>query len=424
MRAEHDDRVTLTALFVRAAVVAIEAFPILNSSLDAGRDEIVYHGAVHIGVAVASDDGLVVPVVHDAHDRDVVDLGREVARVTESGRAGHLSPEMLRGATFTVTNFGTEGGRFATPIVRPPQVAILGFGAVRVRPVVDGDVVVAAPTLPVSLSADHRVVDGRDATGFLEHVLATLARAGAARHRPDRRKSGIPAVVFALRNGGAHVAEWHDTTEEYLEAILEIEEEGTIPIRARLVERLGLSAPAVSETVNRLVDHGYAELMDDRSLRLTARVARSPRRSCAATASPSGCSSTSSGSSGRRSTRRPTAGSTRSRPTSRRSWCCSSATRPRARTATRSPARHTRSRVRRRCRSSQMQPGPVIVAPHQREGRDRRRRHRVPRRRRAHPRLQRRRDQHRAPRACRSPAPRATQTVPRKLAQLIYAIPA
>jgi pyruvate dehydrogenase E2 component (dihydrolipoamide acetyltransferase) len=81
---------------------------------------------------------------------------------------------MLRGATFTITNFGTEGGRFATPIVRPPQVAILGFGAVRVRPVVDGDAVVAAPTLPVSLSADHRVVDGRDATGFLEHVLATL----------------------------------------------------------------------------------------------------------------------------------------------------------------------------------------------------------------------------------------------------------
>ncbi len=170
----RDDGVTLTAWFVRAAVVAIEAFPILNSSLDADRDELVLHGAVHMGVAVASDDGLVVPVVHDAHERDLVDIGREVARVTEAGRAGHLSPEMLRGATFTVTNFGTEGGRFATPIVRPPQVAILGFGAVRVRPVVDGDTVVAAPTLPVSLSADHRVVDGRDATGFLEHVLATL----------------------------------------------------------------------------------------------------------------------------------------------------------------------------------------------------------------------------------------------------------
>jgi pyruvate dehydrogenase E2 component (dihydrolipoamide acetyltransferase) len=171
---ERDDRITLTAWFVRAAAAALDAFPILNASLDAARDELVYHGAVHVGVAVASDDGLVVPVVHDADGRDVVDLGREIVRVTEAGRAGHLAPELLRGATFSVTNFGTVGGRFAAPIVRPPQVAILGFGAVRVRPVVDGAVVVAAPTLPISLSADHRVVDGHDATGFLEHVLATL----------------------------------------------------------------------------------------------------------------------------------------------------------------------------------------------------------------------------------------------------------
>jgi pyruvate dehydrogenase E2 component (dihydrolipoamide acetyltransferase) len=76
-----------------------------------------------------------------------------------------------------VTNFGTEGGRFATPIVRPPQAAILGFGAVRVRPVVDGEAVVAAPALPISLSADHRIVDGRAATGFLEAVAAQLAQA-------------------------------------------------------------------------------------------------------------------------------------------------------------------------------------------------------------------------------------------------------
>jgi pyruvate dehydrogenase E2 component (dihydrolipoamide acetyltransferase) len=178
---QRDQRMTLTAWFARAAIVAIDAFPIVNASLDAsphdghdGRDAVVFHGAVHLGVAVASDDGLVVPVVHDAHELDVLELGRAIVRVTEAGRAGHLPPAALRGATFTVTNFGTEGGRFATPIVRPPQVAILGFGAVRVRPVVDGDTVVAAPTLPVSLSADHRVIDGRDATGFLEHVLATL----------------------------------------------------------------------------------------------------------------------------------------------------------------------------------------------------------------------------------------------------------
>jgi pyruvate/2-oxoglutarate dehydrogenase complex dihydrolipoamide acyltransferase (E2) component len=174
----RDDRVTLTAHLARAAVVALADAPILNASLDTESDEVIFHGAVHLGVAVASDDGLVVPVVHDAHELDLLDLGLEIVRATDAGRAGHLAPERLRGATFTLTNFGTEGGRFATPIVRPPQVAILGFGAVRVRPIVDDDRVVAAPTLPVSLSADHRVVDGRDATGFLERVLALLRDPG------------------------------------------------------------------------------------------------------------------------------------------------------------------------------------------------------------------------------------------------------
>ncbi len=170
-----DGALTLTAFFVRAAVIALEARPILNASFDADTDEVVYHDACHVGIAVASDDGLVVPVVHDAQERGLLDLGTEIARLTEAGRSGHLAPETIRGATFTVTNFGTEGGRFAAPIVRPPQVAILGFGAVRVRPVVEGDAVVAAPTLPISLSADHRIVDGRDATGFAEAVATLLA---------------------------------------------------------------------------------------------------------------------------------------------------------------------------------------------------------------------------------------------------------
>ncbi len=170
-----DGALTLTAFFVRAVVVALETAPILNATLDVDADEVVYHDACHVGIAVASDDGLVVPVVHDAHTRDLLELGAEIARLTDAGRSGHLAPETIRGATFTVTNFGTEGGRFATPIVRPPQVAILGFGAVRVRPVVEGDAVVAAPALPISLSADHRVVDGRDATRFVETVASLLA---------------------------------------------------------------------------------------------------------------------------------------------------------------------------------------------------------------------------------------------------------
>jgi pyruvate dehydrogenase E2 component (dihydrolipoamide acetyltransferase) len=170
----QDPHLTLTAFLLRAAIVALEAYPLLNASLDVERDEVVHRSAVHMGVAVAGAEGLVVPVVRDAQTRDLLDLGRQVVLVTEAGRAGHLAPELVRGATFTVTNFGTGGGRFATPIIRPPQVGILGFGAVRVRPVVDGDAIVAAPALPVSLSADHRVVDGVTATAFLEHVLAGL----------------------------------------------------------------------------------------------------------------------------------------------------------------------------------------------------------------------------------------------------------
>jgi pyruvate dehydrogenase E2 component (dihydrolipoamide acetyltransferase) len=166
--------ITLTAFFARAAVVALGEWPILNASYDPDSDEVVYHDACNVGIAVASDDGLVVPVVHDAQDLSLVEVGEEITRATEAGRAGHLSPEAIRGATFTVTNFGTEGGRFATPIVRPPQAAILGFGAVRVRPVVDGEAVVAAPALPISLSADHRIVDGRAATGFVEAVAGLL----------------------------------------------------------------------------------------------------------------------------------------------------------------------------------------------------------------------------------------------------------
>ena len=126
-----------------------------------------------------------VPVVHDAQARSLRELGSEITRLTAAARAGGLPPDEIRGATFTVTNYGTEGGRFATPIVRPPQVGILGCGAIRVRPVVRGDTVVAAPALPLALSADHRVVDGRSATAFLDGVAARLGDPLALLVEPD-----------------------------------------------------------------------------------------------------------------------------------------------------------------------------------------------------------------------------------------------
>jgi pyruvate/2-oxoglutarate dehydrogenase complex dihydrolipoamide acyltransferase (E2) component len=171
-----DQSLTYTALFVRATAIGLREHPILNAAYDADADDVVYHDAAHIGIAVALPHGLVVPVVRDAGTRSLLELGAEIARATETARRGPLSPEAIAGATFTLSNYGTEGGRFATPIVRPPQVGIFGCGAIRVRPVVDGDAVVAAPALPLALSVDHRVVDGHDATAFIDR-MATLLRA-------------------------------------------------------------------------------------------------------------------------------------------------------------------------------------------------------------------------------------------------------
>ena len=176
--ADRDLNLTLTAYFVRAAVIALHDVPVLNAGFDPEAEDMLLHAECHMGIAAATEAGLVVPVLRDAHLLDVPALGARVNEITGAARAGHLTPELLDGATFTITNFGTEGGRFATPIVRPPQVGILGFGAAKVRPVVDGDTVVAAPALPISLSADHRVVDGHDATTFLERVAQLLLQPG------------------------------------------------------------------------------------------------------------------------------------------------------------------------------------------------------------------------------------------------------
>ncbi len=167
---EDAQSLTLTAFFVRASVIALRANPILNASLDLARDEVVEHDACHIGVAVATEDGLIVPVVRNAQDLDLLEIGNELARLTAAARHGTITPAELANATFTITNFGTQGGRFATPIIRPPQVGILGCGAIRPQPVVDNGNIIAAPALPLSLSMDHRVVDGAQATAFIDTV--------------------------------------------------------------------------------------------------------------------------------------------------------------------------------------------------------------------------------------------------------------
>jgi pyruvate dehydrogenase E2 component (dihydrolipoamide acetyltransferase) len=171
---ELDVRLTYTAFVVRAVVDGLRAFPSLNARLDEEREEIVHRDEYNVGVAVATDAGLIVPVVSDADERDLPGLARTVADLAERARDRSVTVEELRGGTFTVSNVGAFGGEYATPIVNHPETAVLALGAVRERPrVVDGEVV-ARPTLPLSLSIDHRVVDGATAAQFTNHVMERL----------------------------------------------------------------------------------------------------------------------------------------------------------------------------------------------------------------------------------------------------------
>jgi pyruvate dehydrogenase E2 component (dihydrolipoyllysine-residue acetyltransferase) len=162
----------LVALAIHAAAAALEAYPALNARLE--RDEIVLLDRIDVGVAVQTDDGLVVPVVRSCDRLTADEIEAEVKRLADGARAGTLAAEELRDSTFTVTSAGKFGGLFVTPLVNHPEVAILGLHRVSERPVVrDGEVVVR-PIGNVSVTFDHRVVDGVVAAAFCLDVIARL----------------------------------------------------------------------------------------------------------------------------------------------------------------------------------------------------------------------------------------------------------
>lgn len=170
---------TVGALLVAAVARGLRRHPLLNASLESGAGSgggaVVVHPDCNVGLAVATAEGLVVPVIRHADRRSLGDLAGEVRRLTTAARNRTVDVADLRGGTFTISNYGALGGRYATPLIRPPEVGIMGFGAIRPRPfVVDGDVK-ARPTLPWSLSADHRLIDGDVATAFAEYVAGLLA---------------------------------------------------------------------------------------------------------------------------------------------------------------------------------------------------------------------------------------------------------
>ncbi|HXG50792.1 MAG TPA: dihydrolipoamide acetyltransferase family protein [candidate division Zixibacteria bacterium] len=167
-------RLTLTAFIVKAVAGALKKHPRVNSSIDEEAGEIVYKDYYHIGVAVDTEAGLIVPVLRDADKKNLLELSAELLRLTEKTRQRKVSLEELQGGTFTISNQGSIGGGCFTPIVYAPQVAILGVGRGKPTPVVrDGEIVVRT-LLPLCLSYDHRVLDGADAVRFLNDVTAAL----------------------------------------------------------------------------------------------------------------------------------------------------------------------------------------------------------------------------------------------------------
>lgn len=167
-------KLTLTAILLKVAALALRKFPQFNASVDAEAGEIVFKDYVHVGVAVDTDRGLLVPVVRDADAKGIADLARELAALSEKARTRRIAPDDMEGGTFTISNLGGIGGTGFSPIVYWPQVAILGVSRSETQPVWREGAFQPRLILPLSLSYDHRVIDGADAARFLRWICDAL----------------------------------------------------------------------------------------------------------------------------------------------------------------------------------------------------------------------------------------------------------
>ncbi|HRQ05523.1 MAG TPA: 2-oxoglutarate dehydrogenase complex dihydrolipoyllysine-residue succinyltransferase [Nitrosomonas halophila] len=169
---EHGVKLGFTSFFVKAVVAALKKFPILNASVD-GND-IVYHEYYDIGIAVASPRGLVVPILRDADQLTLAEIEKQIADMAKRAQEGKITIEELTGGTFSITNGGVFGSMLSTPIINPPQSAILGIHATKPRPVVEHGQIVIRPMNYLALSYDHRIIDGREAVLSLVAIKEAL----------------------------------------------------------------------------------------------------------------------------------------------------------------------------------------------------------------------------------------------------------
>jgi pyruvate dehydrogenase E2 component (dihydrolipoamide acetyltransferase) len=167
-------RLTLTSFLLKIVAGALQKYPRANASLDEATNEIVYKDYFHIGVAVDTEGGLIVPVLRNVDKKNLFELSQDLHELTEKTRQRKVSLEELQGGTFTISNQGTIGGSHFTPIIYAPQVAILGVGQGQAKPVVVEGKIAVRTLLPVCLAYDHRVLDGADAVRFLKEIIAGL----------------------------------------------------------------------------------------------------------------------------------------------------------------------------------------------------------------------------------------------------------
>ena len=175
-------KLSFLPFFAKAAIDALKTYPQVNASIDTEAGEVTYHDAEHLGIAVDTERGLLVPVIKDAGDLSIAGLSRKIADLAARTRDNKIAPDELAGGTFTLTNTGSRGALFDTPIINQPQVAILGTGTVVKRPVVIsdpnlGETIAIRQMVYLALTYDHRLVDGADAARFLSTIKHRLEEA-------------------------------------------------------------------------------------------------------------------------------------------------------------------------------------------------------------------------------------------------------
>ncbi len=173
--ADKDVKLTYLPFIVKAVVQALKHHRQVNSQMDLANDRMIFNNRYNIGIAVDTPEGLVVPVIKDADQLSIMEIARQITELADKANSRKLSMDDMKGGTFTITNYGSIGGIFATPVINYPQAGILGIGRIVKKPIVKNDAIVPGSVLALSLSVDHRIVDGGEASRFINKIMEYLS---------------------------------------------------------------------------------------------------------------------------------------------------------------------------------------------------------------------------------------------------------